>query len=103
MLLREGIDALVVGELDGVAIGIINRTINSIVMPSQGEQQFAAVREMMARPEVQAMISQQQKAAIDARYAPLFKSLNLPPEQVDKLKALLAETWRSPGRLRLRC
>ena len=46
---------------------------------------------MMSRPEVQAMISQQQKAAIDARYAPLFKSLNLPPEQVDKLKALLAE------------
>ena len=57
----------------------------------EGEQQFAAVREMMTRPEVQALINQQQKAAIDARYAPLFKSLNLPSDQVDKLKALLAE------------
>lgn len=50
-----------------------------------------ALRELMAKPEVQAMMSLQQKAAIDARYAGLFKNLNLTPEQTDKLKTLLAE------------
>lgn len=54
-------------------------------------QQFAAVRELMAKPEVQAMISLQQKAAIEARYAALFKNLNLSPEQAEKLKTLLAD------------
>jgi hypothetical protein len=54
-------------------------------------QQFSAIRELVNKPEVQAMISLQQKAAIEARYAALFKNLNLQPEQVDKLKSLLAE------------
>lgn len=54
-------------------------------------QQFAALRELMAKPEVQAMLSAQQKAAIEGRYAALFKNLNLSPEQAEKLKALLAE------------
>lgn len=57
----------------------------------RGLQQMVAMRELMSKPEVQAMISLQQKAGIEQRYAPLFKNLNLPPEQTEKLKALLAE------------
>jgi hypothetical protein len=45
----------------------------------------------MSKPEVQAMVSLQHKAAIEARYAPLFKNLNLPADQIEQLKALLAD------------
>jgi hypothetical protein len=58
---------------------------------SSGFQQAVAVRELMNKPEVQAMLNVQYKGAIEARYAALFKNLNLPPEQVDRLKNLLAE------------
>jgi hypothetical protein len=53
--------------------------------------QFGAMRDLMMKPEVQAMMNLQQQADIDRRYAALFKNLNLQPEQVDRLKALLAE------------
>jgi len=55
------------------------------------QQAFVALRDLMQKPEVQALLNTQQKAVIDARYAALFKNLNLPPEQLDKLKTLLAE------------
>ncbi len=55
------------------------------------QQMLAAYRNLMAKPEVQALMSVQQKAAIDARYASLFKSMNLSPEQADKVKALLSD------------
>ena len=55
------------------------------------QQQAAAMRELMSKPEVQALLSQQQRAAVEARYAALFRNLNLPPEQAAKLTALLAE------------
>lgn len=55
------------------------------------QKQATAVRELMSKPEVQALLSQQQKAAVEARYAALFRNLNLPPEQTAKLTALLAE------------
>ena len=54
-------------------------------------QQAAAIRELMNKPEVQAMMNLQQKAAIEARYAALFQTLNLSPDQAEKLKTLLAE------------
>lgn len=54
-------------------------------------QQMEAVRDLMARPEVQALMSSQQKDAVQARYAALFKNLNLAPEQADKLKTILAD------------
>lgn len=54
-------------------------------------QQAEAFRELMARPEVQAIMSSQQKDAVQARYAALFKSLNLAPEQAEKLKTILAD------------
>jgi len=50
--------------------------------------EFAA---MMDRPEVQRLMALQQRAALDARYADLFKSLNLSPEQLEKFKNLLVE------------
>ncbi|MGH7957090.1 MAG: hypothetical protein ACREH8_08765 [Opitutaceae bacterium] len=58
---------------------------------SSGFQQAAAVRELMNKPEVQAMVNLQHKAAVEARYATLFKNLNLPVEQIERLKTLLAE------------
>ncbi len=54
-------------------------------------QQMNALRDLMAKPEVQALMSVQQKAAVEARYAALFKNLNLPPDQLEKLKTVLAE------------
>jgi hypothetical protein len=54
-------------------------------------QQFAALRDVLAKPEVQALLTIQQKAAVEARYAALFKSLNLTPEQAERLKSILAD------------
>ena len=56
-----------------------------------GQAQAAALRNLMAKPEVQALLSVQQKAAIDARYAALFKSLNLSPDQRAKVESLMAD------------
>jgi hypothetical protein len=58
---------------------------------TSGLQQATAIRDLMAKPEVQAMVSLQQRASIEARYAALFKNLNLPAEQVERLKTLLAD------------
>ena len=56
-----------------------------------GQAQAAALRNLMTKPEVQALISVQQKAAIDARYAALFKNLNLSPDQRAKVESLMAD------------
>ncbi|MCX6956808.1 MAG: hypothetical protein NTV51_32180 [Verrucomicrobia bacterium] len=53
--------------------------------------QLNALRDLMAKPEVLALLNVQQKAAVDARYAALFKSLNLTPDQAEKLRTILAE------------
>lgn len=62
---------------------------------SSGLQQMTAMRELMSKPEVQAMLSLQQKAAIETRYAALFRNLNLPVEQIEKLKTLLTDRTAS--------
>lgn len=54
-------------------------------------QMANAMRDLMAKPEVQAMINATQKARIDAQYAALFKSMNLSPDQAEKVKTLLAD------------
>lgn len=54
-------------------------------------QQTAAIRELMDRPEVQAMLAMQKKAAVEQRYAGLWKKLNLTPSQIEKLNLLLTE------------
>lgn len=46
---------------------------------------------MMDKPEIQKLMATQQKAALDARFATLFKNLNLTPEQLEKFKNLLVE------------
>lgn len=49
----------------------------------------------LQKPEIQRLLATQQKAALDARYAGLFKSLNLTPAQLDKFKNLLVEKQTS--------
>ena len=46
---------------------------------------------MMGDPEVRRLLSVQQKGALDSRYAPLFKALNLNPADLEKFKNLLVE------------
>ncbi len=50
-----------------------------------------ALRELMAKPEVVAVLDQQRKLAVERQYAALFKNLNLSSEQADKLKTILAD------------
>ncbi len=46
---------------------------------------------MLDQPEVQKLMAVQQRGALDAHYADLFKRLNLPPDQLEKFKNLLVE------------
>ncbi len=55
----------------------------------------AALRALMEQPEMLHLLSLQQKAALDARYAALFRKLNLTPEQIDKVKELMIERQTS--------
>ncbi len=55
----------------------------------------AAFREMMANPEVQGLISSAERAGVEIRYAALFRSLNLSPDQAERLKALLVDRQNS--------
>jgi hypothetical protein len=45
----------------------------------------------MNDPKFQTLLAVQRKAALDAHYAPLFKTLNLTPQQLDQFKNLLVE------------
>jgi hypothetical protein len=58
---------------------------------NRNQAQFAAIRALMDKPEVQALMAVQQKAALATRYAALFKSLGLSPDQADKVMGLLAQ------------
>ena len=49
----------------------------------------------LQKPEIQRALALQQKGQLDARYASLFKSLNLSPAQLDKFKNLLVERQTS--------
>jgi hypothetical protein len=46
---------------------------------------------MMGRPDLQKLMATQQRAALDSRYATLFRNLNLNPEQLEQFKNLLVE------------
>jgi len=52
---------------------------------------FGGFQALMNNPQVQKLMAIQMKSQLDARYAALFKSLNLSPEQVDQLKNLLVQ------------
>lgn len=69
-------DASVIAAADNAARGRNNRP------------DFAA---LMANPEFAKAMSIQQRAALDARYADLFKQLKLSPAQLEKFKDLLLE------------
>jgi len=51
----------------------------------------ADMRALMDQPEMQRLRALQQRAALDARFAPLFKTLTLSPAKLDQFKSLLAE------------
>ncbi len=46
---------------------------------------------MMDKPEIQKLMAVTQRAALDSRYATLFKNLNLTPAQLEQFKNLLVE------------
>jgi hypothetical protein len=48
-------------------------------------------RDWPATPQAEVLRSLQQRGALDARYAALFRQLNLAPEHLERFKALLAE------------
>lgn len=50
-----------------------------------------AMATLMQTPEFARALVVQQKSALDARYADLFRQLNLPPETIDRFKDLLLE------------
>ena len=56
-----------------------------------GPNMAANFMAMMEKPEIQKLMAQQQRGALDGHYAALFKSLNLSPEQLEKFKNLLVE------------
>lgn len=46
---------------------------------------------MLDNPEIQHLMTVQQKAALDSRFSALFRSLNLSPADLEKFKSLLVE------------
>jgi hypothetical protein len=52
---------------------------------------FGAFAAMAANPEFQKLVAIQARGRIVAAYAPLFKSLNLSPEQLQQFEGLLAD------------
>lgn len=52
---------------------------------------IAMLAEMLADPELSALMLTQQKAGLDSRYAALFRQLGLDPKETEALKNLLAE------------
>jgi len=51
----------------------------------------SAIRSLMQSPKAAPLLAAQQRAMLDSRYAPLFKDLNLPPDQLAKFKDLLVD------------
>ncbi len=92
--LKQQADSRREGGLAGVALAPgsrVQRGESAAGSRRDPDQQFNALQDLLAKPDVQALVTLQQKSAIESRYAALFKNLNLPPEQIEKLKALLAE------------
>ena len=59
--------------------------------PRGGGNMGANFMAMMDKPEIQKLMAIQQRAALDGRYAALFKNLNLSPAQLEQFKNLLVE------------
>ena len=59
--------------------------------PPTGTRFGAQMNELLKDPEFSTAWKIDQEARLDSRYGPLFKQLNLPPEKLTALKALLVE------------
>lgn len=59
--------------------------------PGPNGPPFGRREAFIETPEVQRLMMIQRKAGLDVRYAALFKSLNLRPDQLDRFKELLVE------------
>jgi hypothetical protein len=57
----------------------------------EGPGGFARIFALLDNPEFQKLATVQQRAALDSRYAALFRGLNLSPAQLDQFKNLLVE------------
>lgn len=85
----------IAGELDSAtpaAPGVPAEAPASRENRGNNRSNFAA---LMANPEFAAAMTVQQRAALDARYADLFKKLNLTPDQLEKFKSLLVDRQTS--------
>jgi len=65
--------------------------------PDRRGNRGEAMRALFNSPQFQALRTLQEKAQLDARYAALFKSLNLSPAQIDQLKNLLVARQQAAG------
>jgi len=54
-------------------------------------ERLAAMAAALNDPDIQRALAVRQRSAVDTRYAALFKSLNLPPDQLARLQTLLTE------------
>jgi hypothetical protein len=57
----------------------------------RGGGRFGAFGQLAANPEFQRLLALQMKSRISATYGPLFKSLNLTPDQLAQFQSLLAD------------
>lgn len=62
-------------------------------MPTDGR---ARPMGMLDSPEMRQLMAIDQKGRLDARYAELFRALNLPPDKLDRLKQLLVDRQNAP-------
>lgn len=49
------------------------------------------LRDLLAKPETQAVLTMQRKLGVERQYAALFRNLNLTPEQAERLKSIIAD------------
>jgi hypothetical protein len=61
----------------------------------RGGGRFRIFSELSGNPEFQKLLAIQMKGRIDQTYGPLFKALNLSPEQLSQFQSLLAEKQQS--------
>lgn len=84
-----GGDAGPEGPPPGPESGVVDAAIRFAGVAEGGP--FGRFMAAMDDPEVQRLMAMQQRGALDARYAALFKSLNLSPAQLEQFKNLLVE------------
>jgi hypothetical protein len=64
---------------------------------ASAQQQLAFVRDLVARPEIQAYVASQQRRGLESSYLAFFRNLGLTTEQSEKLTGLLLERQNLRG------